>query len=102
MPCRWAIPNTSAMARSTTSRLGSGGFPILFIVLFTKGLPFGGKNGRMGPTFPAQGVFEVSQFLFEFRAIRLCKSCTEFTVCLDLPHFAEMLGHQSVQNCTLE
>ena len=51
MPCRWAIPNTSAMARSTTSRLGSGGFPIFFIVLFIKGLPFGEKNGRMGPTF---------------------------------------------------
>ena len=51
MPCRWAIPNTSAMARSTTSRLGSGGFPILFIVLFIKGLPFWEKNDRMGPTF---------------------------------------------------
>ena len=44
MPCRWAIPNTSAMARSTTSRLGSGGFPILFIVLYIKGLPFGEKK----------------------------------------------------------
>ena len=77
MPCRWAIPNTSAMARSTTSRSGSGGFPILFIVLFIKGLPSAEKNGRMGPTVPAQGVFEVSQFLFEVRAIRLCKSCTQ-------------------------
>jgi hypothetical protein len=28
--------------------------------------------------------------------------CTKFTDYLDLPHFAEMLGHQSGQNCTLE
>jgi len=77
MPCRWAIPNTSAMARSTTSRLGSGGFPILFIVLFIKGLPFGGKNGRMGPTFLLRAFSKSPNFLFDFRAIRLCKSCAQ-------------------------
>jgi hypothetical protein len=45
-----AIPDTSAMAHFTSSRLGCAGCPILFIVLFTK-LCVYAKKGRMSPTF---------------------------------------------------
>jgi hypothetical protein len=97
MPCRWAIPNTSAMARYTTSRLGSRGLPILFIALSIKGLPSGEKNGRMGPTFllraSSKSPNSSSNFGPSGCANRMHK---------DFPHSAEMLGHQSGQNCTLE
>jgi hypothetical protein len=58
MPCRWAIPNTSAMARSTTSRLGCAGCPILFISpLYKRSAFWRKKNGRMSDV-PAQDISE--------------------------------------------
>ena len=102
MPCRWAIPNTSAMARSTTSRLGSGGFPILFIVLFIKVCLLVKKTAGWVRR-SCSGCFRslpIPLRISGHPAVQIVR--TEFTVYLDLPHFAEMLEHQSVQNCTLE
>jgi hypothetical protein len=76
MPWRWAIPNTSAMARSTSSRLGCAGCPILFIVLFTKLCVFVKKEPDVSDV-PAQGVSKFPKRNFELRTIRLCKSCAQ-------------------------
>jgi len=93
MPCRWAIPNTSAMARSTTSRLGSGGLPI-FIVLFIIRPAFWWKKRPDGSDVPCSGRFRslpIPLRISGHPAVQIVR--TEFTVYLDLPHFAEMLGH---------
>ena len=76
MPCRWAIPNTSAMARSTSSRLGWADCPILFIVLIYKALRCRRKKAGCVRR-SAQSTFEAPKRIFELRTIRLCKSCAQ-------------------------
>ena len=90
------------MARSTSSRLGWAGCPILFIVLVYKASAFFLKKEPDESDVPAQGVFRslpIPLRILNHPAVQIVR--TKFTDYLDLAHFAEMLGHQSGQNCTL-
>jgi hypothetical protein len=66
-----------------------------------KALRFLKKKSRTSPTFPLRHFrsFPISLRISDHPAVQIV--CTRIADYLDFPHSAEMLGHQSGQNCTV-